>query len=639
MTELREWLDMFRKLKRPLSLTDEEINDVLVGVMDSTQCYFGLDVLRNNLPAEQYKALAEKFGEDKLTPDSQFGILKNRYDRYTIYKKDPKTNLRYGSNEEPTCENIFHNLNPEETSVEFLLAIVGETVTSKMDELEGSISNFGKLTILSALQDAVDTCTRSINLRNKTMLRLEHLGETGILKDVNAIFKVVNMLGTEFTPEEVQRITGKRKVAEGEEYRVVQRKSYQMRNTTGSESYPFNIGKGIPDEYVSQVLEALLRQYETNNIPPYINLSKDDARKLLSSAITSIEQFVCRRKKEERTEDFRKLNGNLDKIINEQQDHGSEALLDVLAMTECVFSDEDIKRLLPKEKYDAFDTEVSRRTSPITPTDTFRISKNEDGTFGIIRDSVSSGGQPFITFNANELDPKDTRKFSENVIEKQFQHRLRGIRGKNSRTLLQNTLSTLDRYYAMENTKEYVMSELGKLEEMSNEEARELIIAVMVMAQPVLVPDEEMKKEYKHLFSNQADYIITRNKEGKFFLKDTKGKAASVGLIVNEQTLSRNLPLYIDAMKRHKNDGKLHSTGYLSYDGVETVLDAAIAGFEKFKEREDKKLKTDVVAAVEPFARSSDVAKEKATVKGHVNSLVSNKEPILKLDKSEAEKI
>lgn len=636
MTDLREWLDMYRKLRSILRLTEEEINDVLVGVMDSTNCYFSIETLKRGLLPEQYETLAENFRGGVLTPDTQFGILKNANDKYIIYRRDPKINFKDGEKEEPACKNIFMELYPHKTPVEFMLGIAGETAASKIDGLEDRLSNFGKLAILTTLLDAVNSCERSISLRDNTMARLEHLGENNIENDLKMIFKAAEMLGTEFTPEEVQRMVGRSKVEKGEGYRVVQKKSYQMLNVTGTQSYPLNFTKGEPKVYVNQMLYALLRQSETNAIPsyPYINLSKEDAEKLLNYALSSVEEFIRRNKKEDRIEDFIKLNENVKQIVSETPEKGSEALLDVLAMTECVFSDEDIRRLLPKEKCQEFDGNVKERYL----SNTFKISKNEDGTFGIVRNSHSLGGLPIISFDASELDPQATRKTSEVVIEKQFANRLNGIRGQNSRKLLQSTLEMLDRYAAMENNKEYIMSELGKLDEKSLEEARELIIAVMVMAQPVLIPNENMPEEFKHLFSNAAKYIVTRNKGGQFYLNDVDSNAAPVKFNADSLNLTKNLPLFISAMRQHKESGEIQSTGYLTYDGVQTVLDAAIAGFEKIKEREDIKIKPDVVAAVETFARTLGVAQEKTTVIKKVTELDPSKQTILNLDQSDVGK-
>ena len=330
------------------------------------------------------------------------------------------------------------------------------------------------------------------------------------------------------------------------------------------------------------------------------------------------------------------LESRVKKILEASPENVSGTLLDMLVITECVLDGEDVKQLLPEDKYkellktfnmkartlkederqelpevdQELDENVSNDGSCDISNKRFRIHKDMDGKYQIIKDKDYSIQRSLVVLTARELEEKAVRKASADAITKQLASRLPGARGRYSKKILNIGKGMLGRYSRMEKNEMCILSELGRLDEMSSEEAKELILAIMVMVQPVLIPDENRPEAYREIFSNDKEYLIDRTPEGKYFFHDTKSPDIVYPLNADKLKLDKSLPIFIDAMRQHAKKGEIPATTYLTVAGVQNVLAAAVPALEKYREQRRKLTLDDIGNAAALLAQDPDVVEQ-----------------------------
>lgn len=535
MANLSGWLEMFRKLKNPLTLTDEEIKEVLVYFMDST--------------------------------------------------------------------NILMITLAEDTPLELLLAMASSAAEKKINMLENENTKFyqqlvqlGRYGIVVSLSEAVQKVMESMRLKENLIDRLNSLGEHSSEENIATFFEVASALETEFIAPEVKRMFPRAKVEAGETYTIINGKL-----VSSSGKSKVNLERDFlaetPDTYVDVISKALNNQAQNDSISLNARLSIGDKERLLNHALIRVEQYKTGITNENDRKLLKSLNEDIRQLLNKPAEKVSEVLLDTLSLTQTVLSMNDVEALLPQEKHKMFVDSVSRDLGEPNSNIKFVITRNEDNGYSIRRQSQAIDTQEFVSFGVNELDSEKLKEVSKRTMDAHIfdgETKYDIFMGSEIKSLLKRATSMLDTYLKRDENRNVIIRELKNLESMSPEEAKELLFGIMVMAQPVLIPDKNRSKPYAELFKSDKMYRVNRMDDGQFYLQtipdetiddyDLEFSTERVKLDVAGLELNRNLPLLISAMRNQRESKKILATGYLTSAGIKTILDVAIPGFEKYQE-------------------------------------------------------
>ena len=624
MANLSELLEMFRKLKNPLTLTDEEIKEVLVYFMDSTNSYFDKRTVQEKLSPEMYAELIKAIGVPKKTVnlDTKLGILKQKSsdyiirdgvesyeyqgdcNKYVVYRVEDKANRKDGDKVEPSPSNILMITLAEDTPLELLLAMASSAAEKKINMLENENTKFyqqlvqlGRYGIVVSLSEAVQKVWESMRLKENLIDRLNRLGEHSSEENIATFFEVASTLETEFIAPEVKRMFPKAKVEDGETYTITNRK---LVSSSGKSRVNLEIDflEETPDTYVDVISKALNNQAPNDSISLNARLSIGDKERLLNHALRRVEQYKTGITNENDRRLLSSLNKDIRQLLNKPAEIVSQVLLDTLSLTQTALSMKDVEALLPQEKRQMFVTSVSRDLGEPDSNIKFVITRNEDNGYSIRRQSQAIDTQEFVSFGIKELDSEKLKEVSKRTME---DHLFDGetkydiFMGTEIKSLLRRATSMLDTYLKRDENRNVIIRELENLESMSPEEAKELLFGIMVMAQPVLIPDENRPKPFDELFKSDKKYRVNRMDDGQFYLQtipyetiddldDLEFFTERVKFDVAGLELNRNLPLLISAMRNQRDGKRIPATGYLTSAGIKTILDVAIPGFEKYQE-------------------------------------------------------